>query len=90
MTGRGFGYCGGVNAPGTQNSGPFFRKGFGFGRRRGHGWRRGKGFGQGNGENEAEILRLQARQYEESLEQLNKKLIQLEEQTKNQNKEKKG
>ena len=94
MTGKGFGYCGGLDAPGYGYMRPFFGRGFGFGRGRGRGMRRGMGFGQLWGapvypydapysrENEAEMLRQQAKNLEDSLEQINKRLTQMEEQTK--------
>lgn len=94
MTGKGFGNCGGFDAPGYGYMRPFFGRGFGFGRGRGRGMRRGMGFGQRWGatvyqydapysqENEAEMLRQQAKNLEDSLEQINKRLTQMEEQAK--------
>ncbi|UCH98293.1 MAG: DUF5320 domain-containing protein [Candidatus Aminicenantes bacterium] len=103
MTGRGLGYCGGFDAPGYAYTGPFFGRGFGFGRGRGRGMRRGMGFGLRWGvsvypypyvppysyENEAEMLRQQAKHLEDSLEQINKRLTQIEEQTVKDKSEKK-
>lgn len=100
MTGKGFGYCGGFDDPGYGYTRPFFGRGFGFGRGRGRGMRRGMGFGQRRGapvylydapysrENEAEMLRQQAKQLEDSLEQINQRLTQMEEQAKKDTSEK--
>jgi hypothetical protein len=102
MTGKGFGYCGGFDGPGYGYMRPFFGRGFGFGRGRGRGMRRGMGFGMRwgapvysypyappySGENEAEILRQQAKHLEDSLEQINKRLTQMEEQAKKDTSEK--
>lgn len=103
MTGWGLGYCGGFDAPGYGYMRPSFARGSGFGRRRGRGMRRGMGFGLRYGapvypypydtpysrENEAEILRQQAKHLEDSLEQINKRLTQMEEQAKKDKSEKK-
>ena len=102
MTGKGFGYCGGFDGPGYGYMRPFFGRGFGFGRGRGRGMRRGMGFGMRwgapvypypyappySGENEAEILRQQAKHLEDSLEQINNRLTQMEEQAKKDTSEK--
>jgi hypothetical protein len=105
MTGKGLGYCGGFDAPGYAYMQPFLGRGRGFGRGRGRGMRRGMGFGLRwgapvypypytyatpyTGENEAEILRQQAKNLEDTLEQINQRLSQVEEQTKKDKSEKK-
>jgi hypothetical protein len=104
MTGKGFGYCGGFDGPGYGYGSmrPFFGRGFGFGRGRGRGMRRGMGFGSRwgvpaypytyappyAGENEAEMLRQQAKYLSDSLEEINKRLTQMEEQAKKDKSEK--
>jgi hypothetical protein len=102
MTGWGLGYCGGYNAPGYGYMRPFFGRGFGFGRGRRRGMRGGMGFGLRwgapvypyaypppySGGNEAEILQQQAKHLEDSLEQINKRLTQMEEQAKQDKSEK--
>lgn len=86
-TGRGFGYCGGFNAPGYMNPGP----GIGFGR--GRGWRCFGGFGRGfrfrwfwrapffGGAyfgDEAELLRQEAEILRKNLEAVEKRLSEIE------------
>ena len=101
MTGRGFGRCGDSEAPGTGYMRPFPGRGVGFRRGRGRRMRRRMGFGQRweapvdlypspySPENEAEMLCQQAKQLEDSLEQINKRLTQIEEQAQKDKNQKK-
>lgn len=91
LTGRGFGCCGGADTPGYGTERPMFGRGSGSGRGRGRRIKRGMGLGPplgnpvsrfappGSGENEAEMLRLQAQQLEDSLEQIKNRLSHLNE-----------
>jgi hypothetical protein len=107
MTGRGFGYCRGLDTPGygymRAFGGPFPGRGLGFGRGRGRGMGRRSGFGQRwpgpvypyeapypySPKHEAEMLRQEAKHLEDSLTQINQRLTQLEEQSKNDQSDKK-
>ncbi len=93
MSGRGVGFCGGYGIPGYMNPFPgrFFGRGYGGG----FGFGRGRGFrGRAavpfypypygfpySAQNEAEMLRQEAQQLETSLEEIKKRLSQVEEQS---------
>jgi hypothetical protein len=92
MTGRGAGYCAGFDMPGFMNpvAGPGRRMGFGRGRGRGF----GRGMGRGRGgwgypalaypapagtlQEEADALKEQAKFLSETLENLNRRIAELE------------
>lgn len=97
MTGRGAGYGGGFGMPGYMNppgfGGQFYGRGFGFGRGR------GRGFGRRmigpfypyhpyaapySEKDEADMLRQEAQHLETALEDIQKRLTQLEGQTQKQ------
>jgi hypothetical protein len=87
MTGRGAGYCTGATTRGYANPGSGFGLGRGFGRGFGRNffaggapiYNRFSGFGQTSGlpVNEKEILSDQAKQLQEQLEDINKRLADL-------------
>jgi hypothetical protein len=95
MSGRGAGFCGGYGTPGYMNPYPgrYFGRGYGGGY--GGGFGRGRGF-RGRAavpvypypysvpystQNEAEMLQQEAQHLETSLEEIKKRLSQLEEQS---------
>lgn len=90
MSGRAAGWCAGFGAPGYMNrySGRFwggrgFGRGFGMGRGMGNRWRMFAPFYSYGvpypPQDEAEMLRQEAQHLEASLEEINKRLTQLEE-----------
>lgn len=85
MTGRGAGYCAGYPVPG------FMNRGWGPGRGFGRGWGRGRGRGWGWGgpyaaydfappvpQESAQMLRMQAEYFESALENIRKRIAELE------------
>lgn len=88
MTGRAAGYCAGYPAPGYANPIPGRGYGLGFGR----GWGRGRGFGRGFGwygavypyasnvapQQEADMLREQAKAMQEEVKAVNERITELE------------
>jgi len=96
MSGRGAGFCGGYGMPGYMNPFPgrFFGRGYGGGFGRGRGFR-GRAavpyypYPYGvpySAQNEAEMLRQDAQHLETSLEEIKKRLAQLEEQSEKEKK----
>ena len=98
MSGRGAGFCAGFGMPGYMNSFPGRFSGRGYGS--GYGFGRGRGFRGGtagpfypypdrvpySAQNEAEMLSQEAQHLEASLEEIKKRLVQLEEKPKKENK----
>lgn len=93
MTGGGRGRCADAGSTYTNPfTGRFFGRGFGFGR--GRGFCMGRGIGIGSGfpyttQNEAEMLTQEAQHLEASLKEIKKRLVQLEEKPKKDNKDNK-
>ncbi|NQT25555.1 DUF5320 domain-containing protein [candidate division KSB1 bacterium] len=94
MTGRAAGYCAGYQVPGFANPIPGRGSGFGFGRGLGLGFRGGRRFNPYSGygvapnvmsygvevtpQNEIEALQMQAKSLEDTLNQINKRITELD------------